>query len=178
MYSRPHVKYQHVCSMCTHVSCYILSTQGQYMDGKVHKMQNVLSEVVEQSLLNSDWICQNVKDHSSNLTMQCEMDQVSINNLSLIFCFLDLKTDLKCHWLSGTACTLGTINLQQPLEDFHSENVLPPFFQCFRHRHLFVCWFAGRWPVRRVGAGALQTACNSCREPDSLWAYNLWAYHL
>ena len=90
MYSRPHVKYQHVCSMCTHVSCYILSTQGQYMDGKVHKMQNVLSVLVEQSLLNSDWICQNVKDHSSNLTMQCEMDQVSFNSFSSIFCFLDL----------------------------------------------------------------------------------------
>ena len=26
IYSRPHVKYQHVCLMCTHVSCYFLST--------------------------------------------------------------------------------------------------------------------------------------------------------
>ena len=103
------------------------------MDGKVHKMQNVLSVVVEQSLLNSNWICHNMKDSSPNLTMQCEMDQVSFipNDLSLIFCFLDLKTDLRCHWLSGTACTLGAINLQQPLEDFHSENVLPPFSNVF-----------------------------------------------
>ena len=61
------------------------------MDGKVHKMQNVLSVVVEQSLLNSNWICHNMKDSSPNLTMQCEMDQVSFipNDLSLIFCFLD-----------------------------------------------------------------------------------------
>lgn len=120
-----------MCAQCTHVSCYILSTQGQYMDGKVHKMQNLLLVLVEKSLLNSDWICQNVKDHSSNLTMQSEMDQASFNNLSLIFCFLDLTTDLKCHRLPGPACTLGTINLQQPLEDFHPENVLPPFSNVF-----------------------------------------------
>ena len=122
-----------MCAQCAHMY-HVTSCQHKdniYMDGKVHKMQNVLSVLVEQSLLNSDWICQNVKDHSSNLTMQCEMDQVSFNNLSLIFCFLDLKTDLKCHRLPGPACTLGTINLQQPLEDFHPENVLPPFSNVF-----------------------------------------------